>query len=137
MRSLRLRNYEGAEGEPLELISQEVGTSVGWPLSLWTGDAATDEIIKNALFVAKRGLTSIALEFRRDGLHVRKEFRLDPDSYRIEVDASISRDGQPMPFSVLWQGRFGDQSVDYQPALTNVVYREAGNYERLNVGAGW
>ena len=133
LRSLRLRDYEGAEGEPLELINQEVGASLGWPLSLATGDQATDEVIRNALFVAERRLSSISMEFRRDGLHVRKEFHLDPDTYRVEVDASISRGGRPVPFSVIWQGRFGDQSVEYQPALTNVVYREAGDYERVNV----
>jgi YidC/Oxa1 family membrane protein insertase len=134
LRSLRLRDYAGAEGEPLELISQEDGASLGWPLSLATGEAATDEMIRNALFVAERRPGSISMEFRRDGLHVRKEFRFDPDTYGIEVDASISRGGRPVPFSVIWQGRFGDQSVDYQPALTNVVYREAGDYERVNVG---
>ena len=135
LRSLRLRDYEGAEGEPLELINQEAGASLGWPLSLATGDAATDEVIRNALFVAERRLGSISMEFRRDGLHVRKEFHLDPDTYRVEVDASISRGGRPVPFSVIWQGRFGDQSVEYQPALTNVVYREAGDYERVNVAS--
>ncbi len=133
LRSLRLRDYEGAEGEPLELINQEVGASLGWPLSLATGDQATDEVIRNALFVAERRLGSISMEFRRDGLHVRKEFHLDPDTYGIEVNASISRGGRPVPFSVIWQGRFGDQSVEYQPALTNIVYREAGDYERVNV----
>jgi YidC/Oxa1 family membrane protein insertase len=133
LRSLRLRDYEGGEGEPLELIDPEAGASIGWPLTLSTGDAATDEVIKNALFVADRRSGSVALEFRQDGLHVRQEFRLDPATYRIDVDASISRNGRAIPFSIIWQGRFGDQSVDYQPPLTNIVYREAGDYERINV----
>ena len=134
LRSLRLRNFLGSEGEPLELINQEVGANVGWPLALTTGDGATDELISDALYVAEQGLGTITFEFRQDGLYVRKEFRTNPETYRIEVDASITRDGQPIPFSIVWQGGFGDQSADYEARLSNIVYRDDGDYERLLVG---
>ena len=150
LRSLRLKDYEGPVGEddrgllarllgrplataPIELINQDAGASVGWPLAFSTGDPATDEQLRTALYVADRDSYGIRFEYAADGLRARKEFRFDPETYSIEVDASLSRAGRPVPFSIVWQGGFGDQSRRFDATSRSLVYHEAGDFERLNV----
>ena len=134
LESIRLRDYEGEPGEMLELVDPVVGASVGWPLEITTGDAATDEAIQAALYVVERNGSDVRLEFASEGLRVIKELRFDPEGHGIQVEADVRRDGVAIPFSLTWQGEFGDQSIDYEPALVNVVYMEGGEFERLNVG---
>ena len=134
LESIRLRGYEDESGEMLELVDREAGAILGWPLAITTGDDATDEEIQTARFVARRNGNNVRFEFASEGLQVVKEFRFHPEGHGIEVEADVRRDGTAVPFSLTWQGEFGDQSIDYQPALTNVVYMEGGEFERLNVG---
>ena len=134
LESVQLRDYAGAEGEPLELIGQDAGESVGWPLAISTGDTAIDEVIETALFVADRSESGVQLRYRSEGLQVVKEFRFDPETYAIEVEADVTREGVPVPFSLVLQGNIGDQSRDYEPTLTNIVYFGAEEFERINVG---
>ena len=134
LESIRLRGYDDESGEMLELVDREAGPIVGWPLAITTGDAATDEAIQTARFVARRNGNNVRFEFASEGLQVVKEFRFHPEGHGIEVEADVRRDGTAVPFSLTWQGEFGDQSIDYQPALTNVVYMEGGEFERQNVG---
>ena len=75
LESVQLRNYVGPEGDPLELIGQDVGQTVGWPLAILTGDSAIDEAIETALFVADQSENSVQLRYRSEGLQVVKEFR--------------------------------------------------------------
>ena len=134
LENVQLKDYAGAEGEALELIDQEAGESVGWPLAISTGDTAIDEAIETALFVVDESENSVRMRYRSEGLQVVKEFRFDPDTYGVEVEADVTQDGVALPFFLLLQGNFGDQSRDYQPALTNIVYLDAGEFERINVG---
>ena len=134
LESVQLRNYVGPEGNPLELIGQDAGQTVGWPLAILTGDSAIDEAIETALFVADPSENSVRLRYRSEGLQVVKEFRFDPETYAVELEADVSRNGVPIPFSLALQGNFGDQSRDYEPTLTNIVYFGAEEFERINVG---
>ncbi len=135
LESVQLRDYAGTEGEPLELIGQDAGESVGWPLAISTGDPAVDEAIDNALFVVNRSGSGVRLRYRSGGLQVVKEFRFDPETYALEVEADVTREGVPVPFSLVLQGNIGDQSRDYEPTLTNIVYFGAEEFERINVGS--
>ena len=133
LRSLRLKDYFSREGEPIELINQDAAANVGWPLAFSTDDPDTNETLRTALFVVDSDRRSIRLEFASGGLRALKEFRFDPETYSIAVDASLSRDGRPVPFSIVWQGGFGDQSRDFDATFRSLVYHEAGDFERLYV----
>ena len=135
LRSLRLKEYVSSAGEPIELINQDAAASVGWPLALSTDDPDTNEALRTALFVVGGDRQSIRLEFASGGLRALKEFRFDPETYSIEFDASLSRDGQPVPFSIVWQGGFGDQSRDFDATFRSLVYHEADDFERLYVSS--
>ena len=62
LENVQLKDYAGAEGDDsLELIGQEAGESVGWPLAIATGDSAIDEAIEAALFVADQIVACLRL----------------------------------------------------------------------------
>ena len=68
------------------------------------------------------------------------EFRFDSEAYTFEVDAQVERDdGSPVPFSFLWQGRFGEESAASAPFVgsqeANIVYRDGTSFERLSVSS--
>ena len=133
LRSLRLKDYFNRAGEPIELINQDAAANVGWPLAFSTDDPDANEALRTALYVVDGDRRSIRLEFASGGLRALKEFRFDPETYSIAVDASLSRDGRPVPFSIVWQGGFGDQSRDFDAAFHSLVYHEEGDFERLSM----
>ncbi len=135
LRSLRLKDYFSSAGEPIELINQDAAPSVGWPLALSTDDPDTNETLRTALFAVRSDRHNIRLEFASGGLRALKEFRFDPETYSIEFEASLSRDGRPVPFSIVWQGGFGDQSRDFDATFRSLVYHEADDFERLYVSS--
>ena len=138
LRSLRLPEYVGdlELGTTLELIDPEAAQVLGWPLTIETSDAVTDEAIRTGLHVIERNGDVIRTEYAADDLYVRREIAFGQGGgYLLEVTAEVRRDGQPVDFSLVLQGEFGDQSesIDYDPAFANVVYLEQGEFERLNV----
>ncbi len=135
LENIRLKDYDGTAGEPLEIIGQDAAESVGWPLAISTGDSEIDEAINGALFVTDQSGNGVRFSYRSDGLQVVKQFRFDAETYAVEVEAEVVRNGTPVPFSLVLQGNFGDQSRDYQVVESNVVYFEIEDFERLNVGA--
>ena len=135
LESVRLKDYAGEDGSPLELIDSDFGQRVGWPLAISTANAALDQAIQSALFVADQDADSVRFRYGSDGIQVVKEFRFDPDTYAVVVDADVMQDGEPVPFSFVLQGKFGDQSRAYQSRNTNVVYFEIEDFERINVGS--
>jgi YidC/Oxa1 family membrane protein insertase len=139
LESIRLREYDDGTGEMLELIGAESAVVTGWPLAITTADPQTNETIANALFVVEQDGNRIRMEYAAEGLSVRKEFRFESDSYTFEVDAQVESNGRPVPFSFVWQGRFGER-----PAASgtfaggqdaNIVYRDGTAFERLNLSS--
>jgi YidC/Oxa1 family membrane protein insertase len=130
--SLRLLEYSDAGGEPLELVDPEVGAAVGWPLELATGDSAIDERLRTGLWVLDASEERIRLDLAGGALEAYKELRIG-EGYRLEFSAGVRQAGRDVPFALVWQGDFGDQSVVYDPGQVNLVYREANSFERLNV----
>lgn len=134
LRSVRLREYDGLEGERLELLDAGIAEATGWPLALETGAAALDEELANALFVVEQSPGRIRMEYARADIRAAKEFRVTPDTYRVDFEASVTRGGRDVPFSVVWRGEFGDQSRDHEPGEANIVYRDGAGFDRLNIG---
>ena len=136
--SVRLRDYIDGAGQPLELIGGEVADTTGWPLGIRTGDPETDAEIETALFAVEATSTQIRMEYAAAGLNVVKTFQVAPDSYRLEVEAEVRRDGDAVPFSLLWQGSFGEDYSSGVPLAgasgSSIVYRDGLSFERLDVG---
>lgn len=140
IQSLRLLEYMDGDGGPLELTDPDVGAAVGWPLELATGNAALDERLRTSLWVLEADEGRIRLDLAGDGLEAFKELRIGESGYELEFEAGVRQAGRVVPFGVVWQGDFGDQSnrhraqrpVLYDPRQINLVYREANGFDRLN-----
>src|SRR5262245_11836887 len=63
LRSLKLKQYLDGEGQPVELINQQAGDKVGWPLAFVSGDKSVDEQLRTAQFAANRETDKVVLEY--------------------------------------------------------------------------
>ena len=131
LKSFKLKEYSDAEGHPLELINQEAGAKVGWPLALVSGDKTVDEALQNALFVVQRDPDKLVLDFAANGVHAHKAFRFDPENYVFAIETRLMKDGKDIPYAVVWQGSFGDQSIPQDPARKNAVYQVDAAFKKV------
>jgi YidC/Oxa1 family membrane protein insertase len=131
LKSFRLKQYKDGEGQPVELINQEAGSKVGWPLALVTGNQVVDDDLRTALFAAKREPNKLVLEYATNGIRARKTLEFDPENYEFTVQAGLAKDGREIPHSIVWQGLFGDQSIAQDPAKKHAVYQADTSYKRV------
>ena len=108
-----LKKYKDSDGKPLNLVHTEAAEKFGYPLSLYTYDAALTADLNKALYVpsATGTLTAPAtLTFNySDGTtQVRKTFSFD-ETYVLHADVEATRSGAPIRALVSWPGGFGDQ----------------------------
>jgi YidC/Oxa1 family membrane protein insertase len=135
LKSFKLKQYTGEEGHPLELINQEAGSKVGWPLAVETGDKAVDDEIRNAQFASQREPNRLVLQFASNGLHVRKVVQFDSENYLFTLETTLTKDARTVPHVVVWQGSFGDQSLlkgdREDPTKKNAVYQVDSAFKRI------
>jgi YidC/Oxa1 family membrane protein insertase len=131
LKSFKLKQYLDGEGHPVELINQEDGEKAGWPLALISGDKAIDEQLRGAVFATSTEPNKVVLEFASNGVHARKVLQFDPEKYLFSLETSLSKDHKEIPFMVVWQGGFGDQSIPQDPARKNAVYQSDSTFKRL------
>jgi YidC/Oxa1 family membrane protein insertase len=109
-----LKKYKDSDGKkPLDLVHTEAAEKFGYPLSLYTYDAALTTGLNKALYVpsATGALTAPAtLTFNySDGTtQVRKTFSFD-ETYVLHADVEVTRNGAPVRALISWPGGFGDQ----------------------------
>ncbi len=120
VKSWRLKHYNDAIGEPLELVPSDLPGLVIRPFSLSVEDATITTELQDALYrVTKRGLngdsTPGSLLFEYDngaGLRVRKELRFDPAAqpYVVSFSASVTVDGRALIPTIHWGPGLTDTS---------------------------
>jgi YidC/Oxa1 family membrane protein insertase len=108
-----LKKYKDSEGKPLNLVHTQAAEQFGYPLSLYTYDAALTASLNKALYVPSATGTVMApgtLTFNySDGTtQVRKTFNFD-ETYVLHADVQVIRNGAPVRALVSWPGGFGDQ----------------------------
>jgi YidC/Oxa1 family membrane protein insertase len=133
LKSVKLKSYLDGQGNPLELINQEAGSKVGWPLAFATEEKSIVDQLRNGVFAAKQETGQLAMEFAGNGLHARKVFRFDPENYEFSLDTSLTKDGRPVPYSVVWQGTFGDQSIPQDPNRKNALYLVDSAFKKIGL----
>lgn len=132
LKSYKLKDYKDGQGHPTELINQSAPSQVGSPLTISTGDKSIDDQLAKATFAGHREGDSLALEFAGNGLYVRKDLTFDPDKYLFSLTTAVTKDKKPIPYSLVWQGVFGDQSIPQDVARKNAVYQSDVNaYKRV------
>jgi YidC/Oxa1 family membrane protein insertase len=116
----QLAGYNGPDGQPVDLVPHDVPPDQPKPFSLKIDDAAKTARINTALFAlvddkgvnsfdARTGRVTLSYEYQdATGLHVRKEFQIEPDSYIVSISASVSDSGRAINPTVQWGPGLGD-----------------------------
>ena len=137
LKSWRLKKYQDAAREPLELIPHTVPADTPRPFTLQVPDAAASATLARALFKpsAERvqvssGSASLSFEYQdANGLTARKEFVFpDQSPYVIDFSATVSQGGKPVVPTILWGPGIGSGLVTttrtYNPPPQPIFYQD-------------
>jgi YidC/Oxa1 family membrane protein insertase len=130
-----LKQYKDSDGKPLELVHEQAAKQFGYPLSLYTYDAATTAKLNQALFVPSATGTVAApakLTFRyaNGDVQATKTFSFD-ETYVLHADVEVTRGGAAMRALLSWPGGFGDQENALAYSNAQVDYSSEGKEEHL------
>ena len=97
-------SYTGPDGKPVDLVPHDVPANQPKPFSLRLDDAAKTARLNTALFAVvgdtssgvrstrKSAPVTISFEYQdAAGLHARKQFRIEPNSYVVTITATGDR----------------------------------------------
>jgi YidC/Oxa1 family membrane protein insertase len=109
----QLKRFKDAAGKPLNLVHTQAAQVVGYPLSLYTYDAALTDSLKKALYVpSASGVlaapASLTFTYSDGVTKVIKTFSFD-ETYVLKADVLVTRNGAPVRALISWPGGFGDQ----------------------------
>ncbi|MCZ6492377.1 MAG: membrane protein insertase YidC [Acidobacteria bacterium] len=140
VKSWKLKDYLDPEGNPLELVHTEAAAQAGEPFSLWVSERALRDEINTALFISSaRGRLpvpgTLTFEYSSGRVAVRKQIIFSRDSYVVETETSLSRDGRAIGHGIAWPGAFGEMRTA-GPGMggIRVIYREPEGMVRLDPG---
>ena len=141
-----LKRYHDANGEPLNLIDSAPSPQAVFPMAVIVDSRPeVSALLRSALFVSQSsknidltrgGATfgSLRFEYADSGVTVVKTVVVRSGSYEVEVDCSVSVDGRPVDYALLWQGGFGDATLENTWAKRQVFYRGQESIERMEAG---
>jgi YidC/Oxa1 family membrane protein insertase len=151
--SWQLTQYRDAAGQPLDLVPHDLQGSFPKPFSIRLDDAAKTARVNNAFFTSAAGAGPVTAELDARtapvtltfeyqdaaGLRVRKQFRLEPNSYVVTFSASVTDGDRPVNPIVQWGPGLGDVMARaggggaFMTALRAAegIYSIGGDVERL------
>jgi YidC/Oxa1 family membrane protein insertase len=132
-----LKNYKDSDGKPLNLVHTQAAQQFGYPLSLYTYDAALTSGLAKALFVPSSTGTvaapgSVTFNYSDGATNVRKTFSFD-ETYVIHADVEVTRNGAPVRALLNWPGGLGDQ--DNASAYAGAQLDLASNDKEQHIAA--
>ena len=143
LKSWRLKKYQGADRQPLELVPHTVPAGTTRPFTLAVADPAASASLSAALFkpsadqlVMTSGSGTLTFEYQdASGLAARKQFVFSSElPYVIDFSASVSQSGKDLPLTVQWGPGIGSGVVattrTYNPAPQPIFYRD-GSVSRI------
>jgi YidC/Oxa1 family membrane protein insertase len=130
--SWRLKKYNDASTPPkqLNLVTADFSPQVNeWPFSLQLGDPQIEQAVNQALYQTSAGdeaspeislKAPAEIDFRwSDGHTVVTKHLKFSESYIVEVQTSVQKDGQAIPHRLAWRGGFGDLAVPQAERVAN------------------
>ena len=122
-----LKKYKDSDGKPLNLVHTQAAQQFGFPLSLYTYDAALTANLSNALYVPSTtgnlaAPATLSFNYSDGTVQVRKTFSFD-ETYVLHADVEVTRNGAPIRALVSWPGGFGDQdnAIAYSSAQLDIA----------------
>ena len=125
-----LKKYKDADGKPLDLVNKQAAAQFGYPLSLFTYDAALRDKLSKALFVSSAAgdvlaPSTVTFTWSDGSVSAKKSFSFD-SSYVIHADTSVEQNGAPVTALLSWPSGFGDQDTLPQYAKSTFNSMQAG-----------
>jgi YidC/Oxa1 family membrane protein insertase len=135
VKSWILKQYKDSDNKPLNLVHTQAAEQYGYPLSLYTYDAALTTALKQALYVPSStgqitAPGTLTFKYSANGLDVTKTFSFD-ETYLIHADTLVTRNGSPVRALLSWPGGFGDQDNALAYAGAQVDYSRNAAEEHL------
>lgn len=127
VKSWILKKFDNdAQNGPLDLVNDAAAQKYGYPLSLWTYDAALNGKLNSALYVASStgalaAPSDITFEYADQDVTARKTFHFD-HSYVVGVEVSVAYKGEQIFAAPAWPSGFGDQIAPSSYAAGRIEY---------------
>jgi YidC/Oxa1 family membrane protein insertase len=153
VKSWVLKKYTDDKGGQLELVNATAAEKYGYPLTLWTYDAALRDKVNTALYVGSlpgnpivdvgslpllnrlTAPTEIFFEYNDGDVSVRKTYTFDRSTYVVGVKTAVSQNGAQVAAFPMWPAGFGDQATGPTYAASQIAYQNDSKVERL--ANGW
>ena len=145
LKSWRLKSYRDAQGEPLELVAQNLPDSQPRPFSLRVPDADVTDRLNQALYSVSGApssspqTTPVQLRFEYEdnsGLRVTKDFQLEPDSFVLSFASTVKIAGKALTPTVQWGPGLGDTEETSRSAQPpGGLFSAQGSEQRLTPAA--
>jgi YidC/Oxa1 family membrane protein insertase len=105
-----LKHYaQDASGRPVDLIPSRLPADQPLPFSLRVDEGGLTRTLNNAIYRVSQSGQGVTFEYQdASGLHVRKEFKLDPERYLITFTAVIRQGDRELNPYVQWGPGLGD-----------------------------
>jgi YidC/Oxa1 family membrane protein insertase len=130
-----LKKYKDSDGKPLNLVHTQAAQQFGFPLSLYTYDAALTASLSKALYVpsatgALAAPASLTFNYSDGATTVRKTFSFD-ETYVLHADVEVTQGGVPVRALINWPGGFGDQDNASAYAGAQLDYAQRAKEQHL------
>jgi YidC/Oxa1 family membrane protein insertase len=148
LRSWRLKHYLDQDRQPQELVVSLPAQPL--PFTLRLGDTAATAAMTDALYAVRGGdhafvagpesaPVDLRFEYRdSSGLHVTKDFHLEPTGYVVTFGATVLREGtstsdnKPLPYAIAWGPAVGDVGENSRYVKKNGgLFLQDGKVRRL------
>ena len=135
--SWRLKQYDDALGEPLDLVHRGGAERFGFPFQLTLPGGGAIANADEALFSVTPGSQhrvapqTLVFEYVRGGLGIRKTFEFQAAGYVVGVRTEVTLGSQPQSHYIAWGGGFGDTAQVGNSAYSQSFCYEAGEMTRV------
>lgn len=141
VKSWILKKYKDSHDKPLDLIDQAAAQSLGYPLSLYTYEPALTSELNGALYQASAtgavtAPAGITFKYAKGPLVVTKTFTFN-ESYVIDTQVSVTRNGSPVRALVAWPGGLGDQEEAAQFSAGKFAWSINGKQDSTGANKSW
>jgi len=141
VKSWILKRYKDSTGHPLDIVNQRASQDFGFPLSLFTYEPELSKELNSALYQASStGIVAapagIIFRYSRGPLTVTKTFTFN-ESYVIDTNVQVLRNGSPVRALVQWPSGLGDQEEVAEYSKGMFVWSTNGKRDSTGAPKTW
>ncbi len=133
IKSWQLKKYHDDHGQPYELVAGHAPANSALPFELAVDDAALSAVLAKAPFEVNESRSGngweAQFEYATGDVRVQKKFAVAAGKpYTLNVTASVTKDGQPVPATIKWGPALGSgitvKSRTYNPAPQPIFFKD-------------